>query len=82
MYAEVDEIGGAEIFDDAEGRGGRDEERGKADGGCGGVDERADTDAESGDEAGVAAVADAAANDVEDGGAGDGEEKCGGADEY
>src|SRR6476646_11292085 len=81
LDAEINEIGCTEVFDDAEGGGRRDEQGGKADGGCGGVDQRADTDTESGDEAGVATVADAAADDVEDGGAGDGEEDRGGADE-
>jgi hypothetical protein len=38
LYAEIDEIGGTEVFDDAEGGGGRDEQGGKADGGCGGMD--------------------------------------------
>src|SRR5579864_2641919 len=81
LYAEVDEIGGAEIFNDAEGGGGRDEKSGEADGGCGGVDESADADAERGNQAGVAALADAASDDVKDGWAGDGEKQCGGADE-
>ena len=81
MDAEIDEISGTEVFDDAEGAGGRDEQGGKADGGCGGVDQRADANAERGDQARVAAVADAAADDVEDGGAGYGQEQCGGTDE-
>jgi hypothetical protein len=45
------------------------------------VDQGAYADSEGGDEAGVAAVADAATDDVEDGGAGDGEEESGSADE-
>jgi len=49
LSAEIDEIRGAQIFDDAEGRGRGDEERRETDGGCGGVDQRADADAERGD---------------------------------
>ena len=81
LDAEIDEIGGAEIFDHAEGGGRRNEQSGEADGGGRGVDQGAYADAQSGDESAIAAVADAAAEDVEDGRAGYGEQECRGTDE-
>lgn len=73
LDAEKNEISGAKIFDDAERGGGGNQKSGEADGGCGGMDQSADTDAEGGNEAGVAALADAASDNVENSGAGDGE---------
>jgi len=46
LDAEIDEISGTEVFDDAEGAGGRDEQGGKPGGGGGGVDQCAYADAE------------------------------------
>jgi len=80
LNAKKDEIGGAEILDDTERGGGGNKKRGQADGRCGGVNQSADADAEGGDVAGVAALADAATDNVKDGGTGDGEEDEGRAD--
>ena len=77
----IDEIGGAEVFDDTESGGGRDEESRETEGGCGSVDESADANSQRGDQTRVAALADAAANNVENGGAGNREQNRGGGDE-
>lgn len=81
LDAEKNEVGGAEVFDDAERGGGRNQKSGEADGGCGRVNQSADADAEGGNEAGVAALADAAADNVENSGPGDGQKYERGADE-
>lgn len=79
LNPEKNEIARAEIFYDAEGGGRGDEQCGQADGGGGGVNDGADADAQGGDIAGIAALAYAPADDIENGWTGDGKKNEGGA---
>src|SRR5690606_17632958 len=76
-----DQIGGAGIFDDAEGQRGGGEQRREAERGRGDMDECGRVDTQYRDEAGAAALLDRAGEDVEHGWARHDQQHQGGADE-
>src|SRR6266849_825744 len=81
LHAEIDQVRRAKVLHEAEGRGRRNEQGGEAYGGGECVDQRAHANPKRRNQAGAAALADAAAKNVKDGRARDRQEDDGGAHE-